>query len=117
MPPPDDDAAYLHDMLSYARRLVAMTSGVSVGEFTANVVLRFAVERVIEIIGESARHVSDEFQRAHPEVPWQKIVAQRHVLAHEYGAIDAEKIWRVATIHVPELVTILEPLVPPAPRD
>jgi uncharacterized protein with HEPN domain len=34
-------------------------------------------------------------------------------LAHEYGAINDELIWRVATIHVPKLISQIEPLVPP----
>ncbi len=37
-----------------------------------------------------------------------KIVAQRHVLAHEYGEIQEELIWRVAVQHLPELIRQLE---------
>ena len=40
---------------------------------------------------------------------------QRHVLAHEYGAIKHERIWAVATIHIPELIEKLEPLIPSTP--
>ncbi len=40
---------------------------------------------------------------------------QRHVLAHEYGEIDDERVWRVAKNHIPELVNLLKPLVPPTP--
>lgn len=38
------------------------------------------------------------------------------VLAHEYGEVINEKIWRVATIHVPALMGVVEPLVPTPPR-
>lgn len=74
--------------------------------------LRSAVERQIEIIGEAARRVSKELPDAHPEILWRPIQAQRHVLAHEYGEIKHDRIWRVATIHIPELIIQLEPLVP-----
>jgi uncharacterized protein with HEPN domain len=47
-------------------------------------------------------------------VPWRSIIAQRHALAHEYGEIDSARIWRVATVHIPQLVGLLEALVPPA---
>jgi uncharacterized protein with HEPN domain len=44
------------------------------------------------------------------------IQAQRHVLAHEYGEIKHERIWRVATVHIPELVKQLAALLPePSP--
>jgi len=74
-----------------------------------------AVERQIEIIGEAARHVSHFMQDAHAEIPWRVIAAQRHVLAHDYGEIKHDRIWRVATVHIPELIRQLEPLVPPQP--
>jgi uncharacterized protein with HEPN domain len=39
------------------------------------------------------------------------------VLAHDYGEIKHERVWRVAKNHVPELIVLLEPLVPTAPTD
>ena len=69
----------------------------------------------VEIIGEAARLVSSAFKRNHSEIPWQQIVSQRNVLAHEYGEINQERIWLVATRRIPELIRQLEPLLPPAP--
>jgi uncharacterized protein with HEPN domain len=43
--------------------------------------------------------------------------AQRHVLAHDYGEIRHERIWYVATIHIPALIQQLEPLLPAPPDD
>lgn len=73
------------------------------------------MERQIEIIGEAARHVSKPFRDAHPEIVWKGITGQRHVLAHEYGEILDERVWRVATVHVPTLIEQLRPLIPPPP--
>lgn len=73
--------------------------------------MRLLLERRVEIIGEAARHVSEDFRTAHPEIPWRKIVAQRNILAHEYGDIDDEIMWDVATISMPALLRMLEPLV------
>jgi len=74
-----------------------------------------AVERHLEIIGEAANRVSRSFREAHPEIPWQRIVAQRNVLAHEYGEIENTLVWRVATIRIPELIQQLQRLLPPLP--
>ncbi len=114
MPPELGDPAYLWDMLDAAQAVVRFMAGRDIDAYTADEVLRAAVERKIEIIGEAARRVSESFRLAHPEVPWRKVMAQRHVLAHDYGEIEDDIIWRVATIHVPELIALLEPLVPPA---
>lgn len=76
-----------------------------------------AVERAIEIIGEAARRVSQDFQQAHAGIPWRSMIAQRNVLAHEYGEILQEHIWRVATQYIPVLTDQLAPLIPPLPDD
>jgi uncharacterized protein with HEPN domain len=115
MPPDARDPKYLWDMLDAARTVLRMTAGVSYDEYLQNRMMQLAVERGIEIIGEAARRVSDSFQTAHPEIPWRPIVAQRHVLAHDYGDIKHDRIWRVVTIHIPDLIKTLEPLVSPAP--
>ncbi|MEM6757526.1 MAG: HepT-like ribonuclease domain-containing protein [Planctomycetota bacterium] len=116
MPPdPGDDAAYLADMLRYAREIAARVERVGLAEFLANDDLRLATERRIEIIGEAARGVSTACRDANPQVPWRAIIAQRHILAHEYGDVVPEKIWRVASVHIPALIEVIAPLVPPTP--
>lgn len=115
MRPSKQDAARLWDMMRAAEDIALFIHGKDLDEYRTDYLLKAAVERKIEIIGEAARKVSDEFQCAHPEVPWRPIMAQRHVLAHDYGDIIDEKIWRVAAIHVPDLMTQLGPLIPPPP--
>lgn len=110
-----DDRAYLWDMLTAAKAVVAFVHAKTLDDYLADLLLRSAVERQVEVIGEAARRVSGDFQDAHPEIPWRPIMAQRHVLAHDYGEIKHDRIWRVATEHVPELIVLLEPLVPDTP--
>jgi len=44
------------------------------------------------------------------------MIAQRHVLAHEYGDIKHEIIYRLATISIKELIPLLLPLMPRPPK-
>lgn len=69
--------------------------------------LRAAVERHLQIVGEAARRISPELQDAHPEIPWRRITAQRNILVHEYGEIEHELMWSVATGAIPTLITRL----------
>jgi len=39
------------------------------------------------------------------------------VLAHDYDDVNDTIVWRIATVYVPELIPLLEPLIPPAPAD
>ncbi|MEI7836114.1 MAG: HepT-like ribonuclease domain-containing protein [Planctomycetota bacterium] len=115
MPHEADDASRLWDMLEAARKIQQFVAGKTLEAYSCDDMLQAAVERKLEIIGEAARNVSPEFQRGHPEIPWRGMISQRHFVAHEYGEIVQEKLWRVATVHVIELVTLLEPLIPPLP--
>jgi uncharacterized protein with HEPN domain len=75
------------------------------------------MEHGIQIIGEAARRVSDDFKQAHPEIPWRSIVAQRNVIVHQYEDIDYYAIWQVAAAHAPALVQQLEGLLPEVDKD
>ncbi|MCK4626590.1 MAG: DUF86 domain-containing protein [Phycisphaerae bacterium] len=113
MQPDERDAACLWDMLERAQRVQGYMSDKTFYHYTSNQGLQDAVERCVEVIGEAANRVSGEFKQAHPEIPWRLIIAQRHILAHEYDEIRPERIYRVATTHIPELVEKLQPLIPP----
>jgi len=115
MRPDQGDAGFLWDMLGAAKGVVELVEGRTCSDFLANRTSQLAVERQVEIIGEAARRVSECFRSGHPEIPWKKIIAQRHVLAHEYGEIRQDLMWEVATGHIPELIAMLQPLIPPAP--
>jgi len=117
MPHSHEDDALLLDMMDSARAIVGMVSGMAYSDYAGDRRTRRAIEREVEIIGEAARKVSKGLQDAHPEIPWRKIVGQRHKLAHEYGEIEDEIIWRVATVHIPELIDLLEPLIPSIPPE
>jgi len=69
------------DMLDAGRAIHEFVRSHSGEDYGANRMLRGAVERHIEIIGEAANRVSRAFRVAHPEIPWQRVIAQRNVLA------------------------------------
>jgi uncharacterized protein with HEPN domain len=116
MRPDEMDAARLWDMLTYAREIRQTTSGLTFKDYIADSNRRMATERRLEIIGEAARNVSPAFQGAHPEIPWRQIVGLRNVLAHEYGEIRHELIFRIATNQISALISRLEPLLPLPPE-
>src|SRR5687767_9221679 len=99
------DPALLHDMSDAAEAVVRFMSGKTREEYGREEILRAAVERKIEVIGEAARRLSDHLRQSNPHVPWAKIMGTRHVLAHDYDRVDDEIVWRIATVYVPELLS------------
>jgi len=111
------DPACLWDMLDAARAIQQFLQGKTLGDYQADRMLRGAVERHLEIIGEAAGRVSTGFRDRHPEIPWRGVIGQRHVLIHNYGEVKHELIWKVVSAHIPELVLSLERLLPGYPEE
>lgn len=113
MQPEERDAAYLWDMLQAAKEVETMVGNRSLADFLGDRVLLRALERCIEIIGEAARRVSVSYMDTHQEIPWRKIIGQRNILAHEYGQIDHELLYKTAVEDIPVLISQIELLLPP----
>lgn len=116
MRPEERDIALLWDMSQAAKEILEFVEGVSFQEFESNKVVRYAVERQILVIGEAAKQISSTLKTANPQIPWNAIIAQRNILAHEYGEILVERIWRVASEKIAELIEQIEPLIPDPPK-
>lgn len=117
MPLDQFDAGRVWDMLRYARITAELVEGRRKRELQRDIQFRLALERAIEIIGEAARRITRETEQEFPEIPWQKIVQQRHVIAHDYADLDYNILWRVATVHIPALIPQLEAILPEPPED
>src|SRR3990172_7002454 len=104
MQPDPKDVSFLWDMLDAAKAITEFTAERSYEDYLRDRMLRGAVERHVEIIGEAAGRVSKAFRDAHPEIPWQRIIGQRHALIHEYGEVQHDLMWKVATVHIPALI-------------
>lgn len=70
--------------------------------------LRFAIERQLEIIGEAANHLSDELKLTNPEIEWRKVIAFRNFIVHEYFGIDLELVWDIIANKIPPLKRVVE---------
>jgi uncharacterized protein with HEPN domain len=113
MQPEERNAAYLWDMLQAAKEVEAMAGNRGLADFLGDFVLLRALERCIEIIGEAARRISTSYMDTHQEIPWRKIIGQRNILAHEYGQIDHELLYKTAVEDIPVLIDQIESLLPP----
>ncbi len=86
-----------------ALNLIGEHVGDERARFDQDVVLRTAVIKWIETIGEAARGVTQEFREAHPAVPWKAIIGKRNRLTHGYFEIETDLVWMVVTRDLREL--------------
>jgi uncharacterized protein with HEPN domain len=107
------DEAYLLDILIAARRALKYMQGVSRDDFEKNEMLQDAVARPLEIIGEAAGQVSEEYREAHAYIPWYKMIGMRNRLIHEYFRINYGAVWDTVNDDLPDLIQLLGKLIPP----
>ena len=78
-----DKTRLLH-MLEAINNIFEFVDGVNFDEYKSNKILRFAVIKNLEIVGEAAYLLTKEFKESHPEVEWIPVIGMRHVLVHGY---------------------------------
>ena len=111
------DDAKLLDILLACREMQEFVSGVSREGFLADRKLQRALCMDLEIVGEAARALSEEFRASHEDIPWRQIIGLRHKIAHEYFRLDLGILWEIVHRDVPLLIYQMEPLVPPEQQD
>ena len=108
---PDD--ILVVDMLLAAREAVVFVEETSWDLFRLDRMRQLAVIKSIEVIGEAATRLSEQFRNAHPQLPWNEIVGMRHRLVHGYFEINIARVWQTAINDLPGLVETLEKLAVP----
>jgi len=109
---PPDSRKYLYDIQTACRKLEVFTRDRSLDDYMANEMLRSAVERQFEIIGEALSQlyrIDGDLAGAVPDA--RRIIAFRNILIHGYATIRHETVWGVVqadlailTRHITELL-------------
>lgn len=105
-----DDRIRIEHMRDAANSVARFVAGRQREDLDADEMLRFALVRAIEIIGEAASRISAETRDANPAIPWKAIIGMRNRLVHAYFDIDTDILWVAATREVPSLLSQLQAL-------
>lgn len=89
---------YVRDMVKAIGSILSYTNEMSYAEFVSNELVRDAVIRNFEIIGESAKHVPFKVQKTYKHIPWRHMLALRNFIVHEFFDIDDEILWQVIQV-------------------
>ena len=99
------------DMLESVEKLLSYTTDTNYDTFITNSMMKDAVIRNVQVLGEAANRIPNPIKARYPDVEWSKIVRSRHIVVHEYAVVDYEIIWKIATIHIVPLKTSLEKIL------
>ena len=85
--------------------------GKSIDNLISDKILYFAVVKNIEIIGEAAYKLTNDFKEKHPSIPWRQIEKMRHVLVHGYYSVSPSLLYNVYTEDIPVLKSYIKNLL------
>lgn len=104
--------ALLFDMLEAARLIKRFTERRSFGDYIEDPMLRSAVERQFEIIGEALNKLSKVEPALASRVPeFRQVISFRNVLIHGYATVQDEVVWGVVETRLPILLKVFEQLL------
>jgi len=98
-----DDLVYVDDILEAMQKIKRFCKGMREKDFAENEMMRDAVVRNLEIIGEAASRLSASFRNKHKEIEWRKIIGMRNRIIHAYDVVDYKIVWNVVKADLPEL--------------
>ncbi len=108
----------LRDARTACTHIAAFTAGRTLDDYLTDVMLRSAVERQIEILGEAlnqARRIdatlADRLPRLHQSI------AMRHRIIHGYDMVDDELVWMATQVRIPLLQEQLGAVLRDLPPD
>jgi uncharacterized protein with HEPN domain len=107
-----DQRVYLAQILERIIRIETYTKS-GQKNFFSDSMIQDSVIRNLEVIGEAAARIDEEYRSAHPEFPWRGMKSLRNVLIHDYEGIDLQKLWRVVEKELPPLKVAIEKILPP----
>ena len=83
------DDERLADIIEAAEK-IAIRTAKGRPAFDANEDTQIVLVYLIQVIGEAAAGLSDEFMSQYPEVPWRQIIATRNRVVHGYFEVDLD---------------------------
>jgi uncharacterized protein with HEPN domain len=102
----------LLDALNACRAIQSFVANRTFREYEQNPMLRSAVERQFEIIGEALNQAEVDNPELSTLIPdLRRIVGLRNRIIHGYDSVDDELLWQTIQTHIPPLAQHLSELL------
>jgi uncharacterized protein with HEPN domain len=89
---------------------LSFTTDMSLVDFREDEKTQYAVIRCLEIIGEAAKRIPEEFRKGHPDIPWKSMAGMRDRLIHGYDVVDSEIVWITVRDTLPAILPMIAQL-------
>lgn len=110
--PPEDEVRLRH-LVESAETAMRFVEGRRRADLDDDEMLRLALTKLVEIVGEAAKQVTPVARAEYPAVPWSAAARMRDRLVHHYFDIDLDILWTTVLVDLPAL---LDAVSRPAPK-
>src|SRR3972149_1580253 len=107
-----ESAKYLEDIREAGQTVLQATAARTLDDYLRDKLLRLAVERCFEIIGEALRRLDEcDHETATKITDFKQIIGFRNVLIHGYSLLKPDRVWRLGEPPIPALLAEGEALL------
>jgi uncharacterized protein with HEPN domain len=106
MPPSLEDR--LRDILEAIAEIEDVVRGASFAEFARDRRARLLTERLLEIVCEASRTITEKIKQEEPDIDWRKMIDFGNLLRHAYHTTKPEVVWDIIENHLPPLKAAVE---------
>jgi uncharacterized protein with HEPN domain len=104
-----DARAWLWDVREAGRAISSFVMGLDAASYAGSELVRSAVERKFEVIGEALNQLSKADPSIAARIPHlARIVAFRNLLIHGYAVVDHQTVWGVIEHSLPVLMAAVQ---------
>jgi len=107
----------LLDMRAALSDLQGIAKGMTEQDYLSDIVRRRAIERLIKIVSEASRYLTDDMRAVAPEIPWRPIAAIGNRLRHGYAEISDPMLWDVVRRDLDPLLKAVDRILAATPDD
>ncbi len=102
MTPPDE--IRIRHLIEAGEKAVGYAAQRTRRDLDSDELFRLALTKLVEIVGEAAKQVSQDTRDEHPDVPWTAAARMRDRLVHHYFDVNRDVLWSTVTDDLPSLL-------------
>jgi len=102
------DKERLIHLLESVEFIIKYTSSLTEDDFLRDEVLKRAIVREFEVIGEAANYLNSNLKEKNNNIQWPKIISLRNRLIHEYMEVNYRTVWEIVQEEIIDLKNNIE---------
>lgn len=106
-----DEIEFIGHIFEELKFVINTTNSLTFELFVEDEIIKRAVVRALEIVGEAAKNLSGDFRQKYNHVPWKFMAGMRDKLIHDYMGVDYRLVFKTSKEDVPELFNFIKQII------